>query len=474
MAEKLHITQALIQQYLEGKLDDRTMHALEKQALNDPFLADALEGYAQYATDQQPALQDLQVRLEKRVQEPAEKGGMYVLPDKPKQVKPFVRWLAAAAVLVLIVAGSLMLLQPRAPQQVLTQDVEPALQPKDEQQAPAAEETDDSITTADVAAAKRAPAAPAMDSRSSGVAMNKRAETAPLRPQPAPPAPPMSSQAPSVLAERNAPTPAMQKRVKAAEAAALQYKPYDTIFIGRRTQTDTDLLARSRQEGYIAGEPKKYNDHHKENDHYLISGVVIDSKTGARIPGVSVTDKITNRKVLTDTAGVYSMEIKSRKEALQFNFVTEGYEGKNVAVSPFAEKVDVSLSAASSPEIMIRGIASDPGKLNETVAVARGTKAKRMIYGKATPAMGETVYEAYLNSKKNIIAPGAPAADGEVLLSFTVMPDGKLADFKVLRSLGEKADEAAIRIVKEGPEWKPADNKKKARVEVKVPIVIKP
>jgi hypothetical protein len=36
-----------IEKYLRGELSAEEMHALEKRALNDPFLADALEGAAQ-------------------------------------------------------------------------------------------------------------------------------------------------------------------------------------------------------------------------------------------------------------------------------------------------------------------------------------------------------------------------------------------------------------------------------------------
>ncbi len=53
---KKHIepTADLIRRYLAGELDDKTMHALERQALEDPFLADALEGYGQYPGPRSP------------------------------------------------------------------------------------------------------------------------------------------------------------------------------------------------------------------------------------------------------------------------------------------------------------------------------------------------------------------------------------------------------------------------------------
>lgn len=55
-----------LQQYLEGTLDPRRMHELEKQALEDEFLADALEGYT-YVIEPAEKLSILQQRLADRV-----------------------------------------------------------------------------------------------------------------------------------------------------------------------------------------------------------------------------------------------------------------------------------------------------------------------------------------------------------------------------------------------------------------------
>ena len=48
----LHIeyTQADIEKYLQGKMTASEMHALEKAALQDPFLSDALEGFEIHGT----------------------------------------------------------------------------------------------------------------------------------------------------------------------------------------------------------------------------------------------------------------------------------------------------------------------------------------------------------------------------------------------------------------------------------------
>lgn len=56
----------MIEQYLEGKLDPKMMHELEKQALKDPFLWDALEGY-EYTANSGSELSILQRQLHQRI-----------------------------------------------------------------------------------------------------------------------------------------------------------------------------------------------------------------------------------------------------------------------------------------------------------------------------------------------------------------------------------------------------------------------
>ena len=78
-----------IRKYLNGELDAKAMHQLEKQAQDDPFLMDALEGYSNAAKDQQANLDELSALLQQRAR-PAE-----------KRIIPF--WMIAAAASVLVV-----------------------------------------------------------------------------------------------------------------------------------------------------------------------------------------------------------------------------------------------------------------------------------------------------------------------------------------------------------------------------------
>ncbi len=62
-------TAADIEKYHKGMLSPKEMHALEKAALDDPFLADALEGYAVNDVNANADLAELQNRLKKRLDE---------------------------------------------------------------------------------------------------------------------------------------------------------------------------------------------------------------------------------------------------------------------------------------------------------------------------------------------------------------------------------------------------------------------
>src|SRR6478752_10519925 len=85
-----------IQQYLEGKLSPAEMHAIEKAALDDPFLADAIEGYAAADKNQQNKdLHSLRIDLEKRINK-----------EKKKSVLVPV-WMRAAIIVLAVSVGGL-------------------------------------------------------------------------------------------------------------------------------------------------------------------------------------------------------------------------------------------------------------------------------------------------------------------------------------------------------------------------------
>ena len=95
----INYTVADIEKYWKGDLSPAEMHAIEKAAMDDPFLADALEGYKN--TNQPDAdLDSLKEKLDKRV------GAVIPLLNLKRKRFTWVR--AAAAVIIIVGVGLLV------------------------------------------------------------------------------------------------------------------------------------------------------------------------------------------------------------------------------------------------------------------------------------------------------------------------------------------------------------------------------
>jgi len=93
--EKKHIiyTAADILEYLSGKLSPSEMHAMEKAALDDPFLAEAMEGYAGM---QEKDLKEQLLYLKEAISKTPAPETIVI-----KQASQFTRWRVAATILLL-------------------------------------------------------------------------------------------------------------------------------------------------------------------------------------------------------------------------------------------------------------------------------------------------------------------------------------------------------------------------------------
>ncbi len=88
---------------------------------------------------------------------------------------------------------------------------------------------------------------------------------------------------------------------------------------------------------------------------------------------------------------------------------------------------------------------TDATPLDESLVI---TYSKKKNEG-AHPQTGWANLKKYIQGKA--VSPDGTTGDAE--LSFTVNPNGVLSDFKIIKSLGDKADKTAIEIIKNGPSW---------------------
>lgn len=94
-----------IQRYLEGRLSKEEMYEIEREALDDPFLSDALEGYGMQAEVNHGKLSLLQQRLAQRIEgKQEEKNRFYFTSQR----------LAVASVAAVLFVLALVLLWMKA------------------------------------------------------------------------------------------------------------------------------------------------------------------------------------------------------------------------------------------------------------------------------------------------------------------------------------------------------------------------
>ena len=412
----------LIRRYLAGELDDKAMHLLEKQALDDPFLAEALEGYAEHTPDQQLNLADLESRLEKRVA-----GG------KVKKLPVYYRWAAAAAILLLAVVAVTKLSELPQKKEVAKVVVQ------HDSVAPAAI-TDEIGQHRDVLADVKREASDVHKPLSAPVVAVpiQENETAMLQ---------RDSSAVDDERAVSQEAPVLSK-LKQADMAMR-----DTIVNAYVTPPAPEKSEIPRAlSGRVAGAAIGNSARVKKR---TLTGKITDNNKNP-LSAVSVVINNTNNGALTDKEGNFALRVDDTA-AVQLNVNYIGYESKKLEIDNKQNNLNIAINEANNAQ-------------EEVVVVGYGSKRKRKAaYQEPLPGEGFESYQEYL--VKNVRYPAsAGSVKGTVKVAFTVNADGRLKNFKVIQKLHPDCDAEAIRLIKEGPAWIPASDGKSGRVQVDVPF----
>lgn len=404
----------LIRQYLAGELDDKAMHALERQALDDPFLADALEGYGQHAPEQQAQQADLVSRLQARV-----------APKETKVRTMYYRWAAAAAILLLMFsAGWFLWDQQRNSAPVASVQVPPPAPvadslPQDEHAAAPA------LASADQLSKKVLPPVPAEPNNNDKL----KEQTAALS-----------------SGDEVAVAPANEPVAPASAAPVSADRTYKSVAPASAIQAPANKAVESA--------PALASERRAEAQYNFVA------------PPVAKKQEANKLELTTPTlAGNADSQNKSLSEVVVTGY---GTQKKNATSNATVRIRGLSGLKADS----VSGIAIGTTLQGKAAGVSTTTGSLPdgdMAYREPAPVTGQTAFENYLRTKT--VNP-ENKYNGTVRVSFTVMPDGSLQEFKILRHLNDACDAEAIRVIKEGPTWIPASDRKPAKVKVKVKFTV--
>jgi len=198
----------------------------------------------------------------------------------------------------------------------------------------------------------------------------------------------------------------------------------------------------------------------------IVTGQVLDQQ-GQPLPGANILVKGTTSGAVTNVDGRYSIALSKEDATLVYSFI--GF----VSVEQAVDK-----SAAGELNIQLQ---EDASALSEVVVTGYGTMRRtpgdEPLLRQAEPIGGLKAYNQYLENEK--IYPQQALdnkIEGKVIIEFTVTIAGAVTDFNVVRKLGYGCDEELIRLVKEGPKWRPSyvDNEAvESLVRVKTKFEIK-
>lgn len=398
-----------IERYLEGNMSPAEMHALEKRALSDPFLADALEGAGLLNADQfKKDLADLERRLEK--------------PDR-KVIPIWGLALRIAAGLAFLIVASVVIYNLTSD----TNDGKLTENKVESEQIPESSAATDGVKQDSMRVDS---------SKSEMKAGSSSIESFPNGP--------IASAAPPSGEDDAEPVARTQD---AAVVTPVPEQPEEIAIAEEELLVPEPVGASAKREAMAD----------KKVFRQVVTGTVLDSEDGRGLPGVNVTIKGTNIGTVTDEEGRYQIPMDSLNDGLLFSFI--GFESRE-AVPGSTLNLDVTLSPDVSQLSEVVVVGYSPTKEPEELPVIE----------MAAPAGGRKAYKQYL--EKGLRYPEQALnnkIEGKVTVQFTIETSGKIGEFQVLKGIGYGCDEEVIRLIKEGPAWVPTRrNKEPVKDKVKV------
>jgi CarboxypepD_reg-like domain len=426
--EHIHNSAEYLRKYLDGELSGPEMQALEKAALEDPFLSDALEGLESSEHNRSSLtcdLTDLQQRLANRITiKNRKKGILFRLTN----------WQVAAAVFFIIGAAifTYTLINKGADQTKIAVSTQSDSRASKSEPAPLAIAPDSSkpekikvipdLSKTDSEEFAYKPAAKEKKSR-----VHYENTRKPI---------PATERANGYSALR-AEEPAMDSRPEQEKTSSIA-KNEDSVYVPSSKNKETAL------QGKVAGLPVQSG---SGNNGRYVEGVVLDT-AGNPIPSATITVSGTKNATVTDANGVFRIYLNKGNNANDIAIQSMGYESYTGKLSPggYDSNTYRLRSAASLNEVVVKGYAAVKRK------DITGSVVQVNVKNSNLPMGWDSLYY-YIETNKKITTTDS-VLKGEEVISFVVSKKGELSSFKIIKSVSPVHDAEIIRLIKSGPPLK--------------------
>lgn len=435
--KNINYTARDIEQYLAGNLSPQQMHAIEKAALDDPFLAEAMEGY-EAVKDKEWNNQLVALR-----EEISSKGAVAKVIPLHKTKNNW--WKAAAAILIIGTGAALTFIlnkdkEKETGKQEIAQTVIPVTRDTVSQiEIPPTSSVTQSLNPSASATEQEKKAIPGTIAQVDKP--NRKTETNLILEPGAPvlkPAVPAASGA----ATNN------DKAIAAAPPVTIYSENTDELNAEKnksaaKQNNEMEALA-ARQKNQAPASAKKEA---VFNNFFTAQVVGADNSP---LPFTNISIKKENFGTYADAKGM--VRLVSTDSILTIEVKSVGYQAKTFALRNNQTQTKIVLQEEE--------VFQKDKKVIANADVSSNTRSRRATLLKDSvvnvePADGWDNYNTYVAN--NLDIPESALKNdrhGEVELTFDVKANGTISNIRVNKSLGAEYDEAAKRLIQEGPQWK--------------------
>jgi CarboxypepD_reg-like domain/Gram-negative bacterial TonB protein C-terminal len=467
-----------IEKYHTGLLSNKERHELEKAAMDDPFLADALEGYAVAGVNATADIADLKKRLAQRTEEAK------VIPLNARRNNNFK--LFRAAVVIAFVAGAAFLVYQFSGDKNKKDIAQNNAEKKETIKATDSVSPSANTSSVTEESKKATTISTPGYKKDDGTVSNNDAVSNPV---------PVSetketvggSVAPkekTVDAEISNPAPGLNDDASKTNGdlkiIPIEKNREEKDFLARQKSKDKpgNALKKETQYAPIASEQQlnkqekaanlDFKTSNRSDDQYrnqqqsnIFRGRITDVNN-VGVPFANVTNPQDNVGTYSDARGYFNLTYPDSVLNVQVRSI--GFENNAVQLRNNVSSTQIVLQddRKSLSEIVVS---------NQKPNAAARSRESNIKIEESEPTDGWDNYDAYLannlNVPEDIKTKQSANTAGSVQVSFEVDKNGEPINMKVEKSLCPKCDEEAKRLIKDGPKWKqPASKKGRTKVTI--------
>jgi hypothetical protein len=446
-----------IRKYLDGELSGPDMHALEKAALDDPFLADAIEGFEVSRKHSGPFksdMADLQNRLTERITQKKRKNRTVI------QMK----WPVAAS--ILFVAGATLFTFNLITRKTNAVKIA-AAEKKDShviksQSLPNAAAVKTEIESQNPEAVRKDTTSVASDQYIAKEQMSSGKKTKNT----------IQQDISSVEDLKKSATSANSVYHTDIDSLAHPdpYKKYDN----KDQEVSPAAVVRPAQ--VLSGKTEGMSITQREISsktnptQKYIAGVVVNEKQEP-IQNATVSLLHSEKEITTtDSNGYFKLYLNNSKSVgrIVVNYV--GYQSISrelQADSSFGNTIQLQPASMALNDVVVMGYGKAEDSENDGLGSQAFSKSKAansslpdsLVNKHAAPEKGWKAYYGYLEENKKILSADS-ILKGTEIVTFQVNAGGQPSNFKIIESVSPAHDAEIIRLVKVGPGWKINKGKK--------------